>query len=57
MNKHLLNNAIKKAGSQAALAREMNCTRQHICNLKRGFPAGEEFAMKILKYVKGDSGA
>lgn len=51
MNKHTLNKAIKKAGSQAELARILGVTRQLICNIKRGFPAGEAFINKIEKYL------
>ena len=51
MNKHTLNKAIKKAGSQAELARILNVTRQLICNIKRGTPAGENFTNKINDYL------
>ena len=55
MNKTILNKAIKKAGSQAALARELGVTRQLICNIKRGTPAGENFINKVIEYLENKS--
>lgn len=52
MNKHTLNKAIKKAGSQAELARILEVTRQLICNVKRGTPAGDRLTNKINDYLK-----
>jgi hypothetical protein len=51
MNKHILNKAIKKAGSQAELARQLKVTRQLICNVKRGTPAGERLTNLINDYL------
>jgi transcriptional regulator with XRE-family HTH domain len=51
MNKHILNKAIKKAGSQAQLARDLGVSRQLITNIKRGTPAGEHFINSIDKYL------
>lgn len=51
MNKKLLKQAIKKAGSQAALARALGCTRNNICNYMRGVPIGENFAKKLEAYL------
>ncbi len=52
MNKTILNKAIKKAGSQAALARQLGVTRQLICNIKRGTPAGKNLTTLILKFLE-----
>ena len=52
MNKHTLNKAIKKAGSQAELARALGVSRQLICNVKRGTPAGENLTKKISDYLE-----
>lgn len=52
MNKHTLNKAIKKAGSQAELARQLCVTRQLICNVKRGTPAGERLTKLINDYLE-----
>lgn len=55
MNKTILNKAIKKAGSQAALARQLGVTRQLICNVKRGTPAGKKFVNKVIDYLENKS--
>lgn len=55
MNKHILNKAIKKAGSQAELARILEVSRQLICNVKRGTPAGERLTNKINDYLSGNN--
>ena len=52
MNKKLLKQALKKAGSQAELARALNCTRQNICNYVRGIPIGDAFAAKLTNYLR-----
>jgi len=51
MNKKLLKQAIKKAGSQAELARALGCTRNNICNYMRGIPIGNAFADKLKAYL------
>lgn len=53
MDKRLFNKAVKKAGSQAALARVLGYSRQLITNIKRGSPAGEKTIEKIREYVDG----
>jgi hypothetical protein len=52
MNKHLLNKALKKAGSQAELARLFQTTRQYISNVKRGYPPSQKFIEFCEDYVK-----
>jgi DNA-binding XRE family transcriptional regulator len=52
MDKKLLKKAIKKAGSQAELARLLGCTRQNICNMMRGIPIGEQFKQKLIIYIE-----
>ena len=54
MNKKLLKQAIKKAGSQAELARQLGCTRQNINNLVRGIPIGADFKLKLNDYINKD---
>lgn len=51
MDKKLLKRAIKKAGSQAELARHLGCTRQNICNIMRGVPMGVKLAESIRAYL------
>ena len=53
MDKKLLKQAIKKAGSQAELARHLNCTRQNINNIMRGVPMGVKLAESIKAYIDG----
>ena len=53
MNKHVLNKAIKKAGSQAKLARALGYTRALVCNVKRGTPASSVFIKKVEEYING----
>ena len=57
MNKKLLKQAIKKAGSQAELARLLGCSRQNICNMMRGIPIGADFKQKLNDYINKDSNA
>ena len=52
MNKNLLNKAIKQFGSQAALARALGCSRQNICNIKRGVPASLKIEDKINELLE-----
>lgn len=54
MNKHLLNKAIKKAGSITRLAKEYGCTHNFISNIKRGCPAGDKFVKFCEAYIKDD---
>jgi plasmid maintenance system antidote protein VapI len=51
MNKKLLKQAIKRAGSQANLARALGCTRNNICNYMRGVPIGDAFAQRLQDYL------
>ena len=51
MKKRTLNAAIKKAGSQAGLARVLGVTRQLISNIKRGTPAGAVTESRIVEYL------
>jgi len=52
MNKHLLNKALKKAGSQAELARLFQTTRQYISNVKRGYPPSQKFIEFCENFIK-----
>ena len=51
MKKRTLNAAIKKAGTQAELARVLGVTRQLISNIKRGTPAGVVTESRIVAYL------
>lgn len=52
MNKNTLNKAIKQYGSQVALANALGCSRQNICNIKRGAPASPRIVALIEKLIK-----
>jgi hypothetical protein len=52
MDKRLLDKAIKKAGTQIALANLYGCSKQNITNIKRGFQAGDKFIQFCIDYVK-----
>jgi hypothetical protein len=54
MDKRLLDKAIKKAGTQIALANLYGCSKQNITNIKRGFQAGENFINFCQQYVKDE---
>tara|TARA_B110000908_G_scaffold104878_1_gene123522 strand:+ start:587 stop:793 length:207 start_codon:yes stop_codon:yes gene_type:complete len=57
MKKRTLNAAIKKAGSQAGLARVLGVTRQLISNIKRGTPAGMATESRIVEYLESETQA
>jgi hypothetical protein len=53
MNKHLLNKAIKKAGSVTKLAQAYGLKKHNfVSNIKRGAPAGERFIKFCEDYIK-----
>lgn len=51
MDNKLLDKAIRKAGNDTKLAEAYGCTKQNICNIKRGARAGQKFVQFCEEYV------